>query len=172
MISLTEESPGSRVSETALGLNLGSATYYQDVLLHLPGPQLSHLVKGDNCVYSQRVIVKTGWDYTHEVLTTCPVHSICSAAAALITVVRFHRSLGKVHWSDHLSTSNSGPPDFKQPVHNYVVPILDMWEKATRFLRPKTKLRILLRVTMASKRPTLLLASSKNWPSLVWKQGW
>lgn len=43
MTFLTEESPGSRVSETALGPNLGSATYYQEVLLHLPGPQLSHL---------------------------------------------------------------------------------------------------------------------------------
>lgn len=49
--------------------------------------------------------------------------SNCSlvTVVAVVVIVRAFRGLGKVYLSHHLSTSNSGPPDFRQPLHSCAV---------------------------------------------------
>ena len=47
--------------------------------------------------------------------------SLVTVVAVVVIVVRAFRGLGKVYLSHHLSTSNSGPPDFRQPLHSCAV---------------------------------------------------
>lgn len=124
-LSHNEKSPGSGMSELALGPNLGSATYYLNVRLYLCGPWLSHLENGNNYIYPQGLL--RGLNEIIQI--KCSEHSqqvVCAQELLLLVAVVFQRSLGKGHWSGHLSTSNTGPPDFKQSLHSQAVTILDM----------------------------------------------